>query len=278
MRPTDDTQLVLVDAHVHIYPCYPLAPFLDAAWENFQKMSGSAELSGALLMLSETSADHCFARLQQRAGETLGAGEDGRGWQVLHTDETESLRLEREDGAQLILVAGRQLQTREHLEVLALGTLSEFPDDRPLSETLDRVREAQALPVLPWAFGKWWGARGRLIDGVLVSPDGGELYVGDNGGRFSLGREPSQLRLARQRGIPILSGSDPLPLASEASRAGSFGFALEAQLEPSRPCLFVKAAVRAAGFAPRPYGSTLGLARFASNQLRVQLRKGRGSS
>ena len=73
----------------------------------------------------------------------------------------------------VLVIAGRQIVSAERIEVLALGTRTQIPDGQPLAATIDAVRADGALAVLPWGFGKWWGARGRMVDAYLETATGG---------------------------------------------------------------------------------------------------------
>ena len=246
----------LVDAHVHIHPCFPLESFLDGALENFGKLSGNA--TGCLLL-----AEMAGSRWFRNAPGTVGA------W-TLASKEEHSLIARRGTGESLILMAGRQIVVQERLEVLALGRDADIPDGLPLNETLLRVRESGALPVLPWGFGKWSGRRGALVAATLAQP-GGELYLGDNSNRLQLAGLPRLLR--ETGGVLVLPGTDPLPFRTHAGRAGSFGFVLEGALDPLRPAEDLLRRVRALREQPRTYGRGETLPRFLRDQASLQLRQ-----
>jgi hypothetical protein len=189
-----------------------------------------------------------------------------------------SLRLETEDAAPLVLIAGRQIVTAERLEVLALGTLGTFADGLPISTVLDQVADAGALAVLPWGFGKWIGGRGRIIRDLLNSHRASRLFVGDNGGRLSIAPEPSLLMDARQQGIPILPGTDPFPFAEQVRRPLSYGFVLAAHVTGTAPAASIKQALQARRAQPEVFGRCTGVADFVSNQLAMQWRKRRAKA
>jgi hypothetical protein len=264
---------VLADAHVHFHRGFGRDAFLDGALRNFRRGAAGLGLAGPLtgcLLLTE-SAGACFFRMSQ---DGVGEGE----WSFVATAEPESLMARRGDD-HLILIAGRQVVTREGLEVLALATAEDFPDGLPLDETLDRVRAAGALPVLPWGFGKWWFARGARAARELAAQRG-ELYLGDNAGRPALAApfvpEPRLFRAAAELGVPVLPGSDPLPLPDHATRAGSYGFLLSGTLDEDRPARSLVARVRrvrAAGGRLRPFGRRSGIVRFCRDQAALRLRR-----
>jgi hypothetical protein len=255
----------LVDAHVHIHACFPLESFFDGALANFRKAARDLDLSGTatgFLLLTEMAGSHWFRNAQGTVGT----------WTFASTEEADSLVARRSTGESLIVVAGRQIVVHERLEVLALGRDTDIPDGLSLDETLRRVRDSGALPVLPWGFGKWSGRRGALVAATLARP-GGELYLGDNSNRLQLAGRPRLLREAGERGILVLPGTDPLPFASHAGRAGSFGFVLEGALDPLRPAEDLLQRVRALREQPRTYGRGETLPRFLRDQASLQLRQ-----
>lgn len=263
MASPDMETAALVDAHVHVHPLFPLETFLEGALENFR---AAAELLGltatGCLLLAEMEGRHWFREAQDAVGA----------WTLARTGEEGSLIARRSTGESLVVVAGRQIATRERLEVLALGRDADIPDGLPLDETLRRVRESGALPVLPWGFGKWSGRRGALVAAALAEP-GGELYLGDNSNRLQLAGLPRLLREAGERGVLVLPGTDPLPFPSHAGRAGSFGFVLEGALDPLRPAEDLLLRVRTLREQPRTYGRGETLPRFLRDQASLQLRQ-----
>lgn len=253
----------LVDAHVHVHPCYPLESFLDGALASFRVAAGDLGVSAiGCLLLAEMAGSRWF----RDARGTVGA------WTIASAGEEPSLVAHRSTGEELILVGGRQIAAQERIEVLALGRDVDVPDGLPLDETLRRVRDSGALPVLPWGFGKWSGRRGALVAATLARP-GGELYLGDNSNRLRLAGVPRLLREARERGLIVLPGTDPLPFPSHARRAGSFGFMLEGTLDPLRPAGDLLRRVRALREQPRTYGRGETLPRFLRDQASLQLRQ-----
>ena len=177
----------------------------------------------------------------------------------------------RASGERMVIVAGRQIVTRERLEVLALGKDLEIPDGLSMADTLEQVRESGALPVLPWGFGKWWGRRGSQVESVLQEDR--ELFLGDSAGRLEGGIAPRLFRQAREIGIRLLPGTDPLPFSSHAGRAGSYGFRLPGAADEHRPATDLLRRIRQAG-QPRTFGRRAGLVRFLKDQTAMQLRRG----
>jgi len=266
---TQFSTLVLVDAHVHIHPGFSRDAFFDGAMANFRR--SAAELGRpndflGCLLLAEMGAARWFRRARN--------GEEGDGvWSLERTGEAESLVARRSSGETLLVIAGRQIATREGLEVLALANDAGVTDGLPFGEVLHRVRASGALPVLPWGFGKWWGKRGKLVAGALARRGSALLFLGDNAGRLAGGGEPALFREARHRGVTVLPGSDPLPLLWHVQRAGSYGFLLEGELSRESPAGDLRRRIRELRESPRYFGRRVGLQGFLRDQVALRGRR-----
>jgi hypothetical protein len=272
------------DAHVHIYPNFGLSALLDAAAENFDRAAvraggaPGAEIDRVLL-LAEAGALDVFGHLSQAAGRNPDAGPADAEWVFSPTREPQSIVAQKGEGPKLYLVAGRQLISAEEIELLALGCGEKF-DDRlfSLPELALRVADRGGIPVLPWGVGKWTGRRGRVVQRFLDSPPACFHAFGDNGNRPLFWPMPPLLERARREKRPILSGSDPLPLADQDRRAGSFGGWIHeseggaAKLDPDRPAAALTAMFRGGG-PWGEFGRGAGPIRFLRDQTRMQARK-----
>ncbi len=264
---------VLVDAHVHVHPGFASDAFLDAALHNFRK--AAAELGRqndflGCLLLAEMGGARWFGRVRNGMAGMAGA------WSFARTGEAESLvarRMSGGGGERLLVISGRQIATREGLEVLALAGDVGVLDGLSFGETLQRVRASGALPVLPWGFGKWWGRRGQLISGALARRGSALLFLGDNAGRPALGGEPPLFREARDHGVAVLPGSDPLPLPWHAGRAGSYGSVLEGGLDAERPAWDLRQRLREWRESPRVFGRRVTLPGFLRDQAALRGRR-----
>lgn len=268
---------IMVDAHAHLQPCFDCRKFLEAAHDSFLVYSGQRheqERCVGCLMLADPRSGNSLFRLQDRVGDELQSG-----WHLMPTEEVGSLLAYRHDELAMVLVAGRQLVTAEGLEILALGTEDVIDDQQPFAETLQAAVAAEAIPVLPWGFGKWRFRRGRFLVNFLESLaeppyfEGHEIFLGDNGQRTALIGEPRLLQAARSAGFRILPGSDPLPFPSQLRRPGSYGCFLNGYFDPARPVSGLKALLAASRSQPERYGQLERLPQFLKNQLAMQLRK-----
>jgi hypothetical protein len=150
-----------------------------------------------------------------------------------------------------------------------------MPDGLPLEETVAAVEKENALPVIPWGFGKWSGKRGDVLREFLGSRKEGVFFLGDNSGRPNFLRFPDFQREAPGISFKVLPGSDALPFPSEMQRVASFGFTLQEALDLQRPGEALKRILMKPGVVPTPFGSHESASRFARNQVALRLWKHR---
>jgi hypothetical protein len=297
--------MVLVDGHVHMHACFDVAKVFDAAADNFAAAAralagardsatalGNRPTSGipavacvglpraslpaydAVLCLVESRGERFLDGVRTRRVGRVWRGRHGF-WEAEETGEPETLVVRR-GSTRLVVVAGRQLVTRERLEVLGIGTTASLPEGQSMETTLAAVRDAGAAAVLPWGVGKWLGARGVVIARVLADPKWRHVFLGDNGNRLELGPEPAQFASARRAGRAVLPGSDPLPLPGEEARVAAYGFAVDVALDPLRPAAALLALLKS-GSAYVVFGRREPLTRFVGNQLALKLKSRRSA-
>ena len=172
----------------------------------------------------------------------------------------------------LVIIEGRQIATDENLEILALGSEDIIEDGHSLEKTVDIAREKGAITVIPYGFGKWVGKRGEVIKRHLASEKATGLFLGDNGGRSGWIGTPRILKDGREKGFPILPGSDPLPLPEESRRVGSFGFISEESISPEEPLKDLKNILKNRSGNIRGYGNLMHPFQFLRVQLSLRLR------
>jgi hypothetical protein len=271
--PGTDASLhaALVDAHVHFHSCFDPELFLDSARDNFRAAADELGLEpryAAYLLLTETADAHWFSLVKERASHGWKVSDL---WTAHSTADERQLRLKHSDGTVLNVVAGRQIVAAEGLEVLALGTALGVPDGYPLIETLQRVIELDAVPVLPWGFGKWLGRRGHKIRNLIDTMPAEQVFLGDNSARLAGVRDPELFDVARAKGIAILPGTDPFPFPGHERRVGRMGVVVRAATELSEWRELRAAIVAKAGLAP--FGAFEQPLPFVMNQVRMQLAK-----
>lgn len=259
---------ILVDGHVHFHSCFSWERFLDAAAANFAAARRKLRLTDATpgcLLLTESAGVYGFRMLRDRPSVV-----EPWGWEIAGAADEGSLVLRRSGGETLVVVAGRQIVTRENLEVLALACEEEFPDGMPIPGVLAEVADAGAVPVIPWGFGKWWFRRGRLVRALIERGFPYRFFLGDNGGRPRISASPRLFGLARDYEIPVLPGSDPLPFPDQISRVAAYGFHIGGCVPLACPTQGIRDAVLELNHQPRSFGRRESLPRFARSQIRMQ--------
>ncbi len=263
---------VLVDAHVHLHPRYDEGRFFDAALRNFREAAEAMEVGEdwhGVLVFTEVSGVDRFGALVSRSGDSLGGG-----WTVEATSEEVSLRLRRrEEERGLTVVAGRQVQTAEGLEVLCFPLRRSISDGLPILDVLRLAPERGSLSVVPWGFGKWMGRRGRTLRALLDHEPELPFLLADTGHRPRWLPGPSRIRGSEPPGRPIVTGSDPLPLPGEEARAGSCCFTATVHGFEERPAEGLRAALAALDRSPERYERRAGIGRMTTSQVGMQIRK-----
>lgn len=273
------SEVISIDAHGHLHSCFDVCTFLERAHSNLSgavsRISEGYQPTCVLFVLS-TSAENGdgFHRLQTAFEQgTQDCSANGRGWQMRDTLERASMCLTSGREAPLVMIAGRQIPSRERLEVLALGTRREFEPGQSAEALIRKIARAGALPVLPWGAGKWLGKRGRSIEGLIESPSLPPFLLGDNANRPTLWPKPSQFRRAEEQGIKNLPGSDPLPFPGEVRRVGSYGVTLKGTLDLKKPARHLEQLLTDPSTTFRQFGREETPSRFVCNQLSMQLRR-----
>jgi hypothetical protein len=265
--------MLLIDAHVHIYDCYDLDKYFNSAYSNFKSAAenlGHADDFTGILLLAESSKDIWFQHLWNYAnGIELPDGRTSRNWNFYHTAENCSLKATSGKSKSLILIAGRQIVSSEGLEALAIGTTNTFEDGETIYDIIEKINENDSLPILPWGVGKWFGNRGKIVEDI-INIYYTSIYLGDNKNRPYFWPEPRLFRLAKQRGISIFPGSDPLPFAGEHCKVGSFGFSLNARLLDERPTIALKDWILNPTMQFQPYGKLEHVFPFFKNQIALR--------
>ena len=271
--------MILVDAHVHIYDCFGLERFLDAAYSNFQSIAnrfGYGNEFVPILLLTETAKDFWFDRLRQYANINSTKKDNTlKRWEFHQTAESVSLTARKENSKDLIIVSGRQIETSERLEVLVLSTVRKVNFGIPIMNLIREAKKEDAIYVIPWGFGKWWGKRGEILNNLIETHKDLKIFLGDNSGRPSFLPSPNHFEIAMRNGIHILPGSDPLPFATEYNRAGRFGFLLEGTISEKFPAENLKQFLMKSELKIQSYGVLEHPFRFFRNQFKMQIKKQR---
>lgn len=253
---------LLIDTHVHLYPGFDRTLFLDSAIANFEATDPGAQ---GCLLLSETPREGAF--------ESLLAGVVPAHWRAESLpDDPAALRLIRTDGVWLWVFAGAQSVSAEGLELLSPCT-RERPHEGGALRRMLADAAAQAQPtILPWGVGKWLGRRGRLLRTLVQEglPEG--ALLGDNAGRPGLWPVPGLF----QAGLPVLPGSDPLPVMGAERQVGRYGIRVNGMLDARAPARDLRARLFGLRDMPPWYGARVGT--LVAFRQQLALRRGRGAA
>lgn len=251
---------VAVDGHVHLYSCFDLEAGLNAARTNLMaaRSSTASPLDphevGGVILLTQTATEGAFERLLTH---------DSPLWRCEQADET-ALVLHWSDGPPLVVIAGRQFQSAERIEVLGIGAHLTEPDGVPLTDILDILTGRDIPAILPWGVGKWLGQRGDLIAQTVSERPG--ILLGDNAGRPSGWPAPKLFDTS-----VVLPGTDPLPRRGSEAGIGRYGFLLEGRIDLVHPSRDMRQRLTELTATPRVFGRRVNPLLAMLNQVRLRL-------
>ncbi len=249
--------MMIADMHLHLYPVYDREAALRGC---VQRLAALAPATASLACLTERHDCHAYKALLETAAAESGMIANPR-YQVLENGRCVAFR---PGGGlpPLFVLPGRQIATRERLEVLCIGSDAAIPDGEPAELTIRRIGELDALPVLAWAVGKWLFGRRRIVDKLLETFVPDKLLIGDSAMRPVFWPEPAPMRAARRRQYRLLAGSDPLPRAGDERQAGRYATRVDAAFDPQAPARSLLTALATPSTPVRRLGSRCGLLEF----------------
>jgi hypothetical protein len=201
---------------------------IDSAYRNSRPLA-SGDHDGCALFVADPDGVQGYRRLLECARELKEKVSSPPSWGMLDEDGR-SFRIQHSSGASIAAIQGQQVITGEGLEVLAIGPTGFVTSGQSLAKTVDQIRGFNGLSILAWGVGKWIGRRGRLVTDFVLSERGApDIMLADNGGRPAIWHFVRQFSVAREYGVRILAGSDPLPISGEERRIGSYGFHVSMQ-------------------------------------------------
>lgn len=272
---------IFLDAHVHIYPIFSIDLLLGAALNNFNQQAHlleDTESRDYVLCLTEGAGFDAFSQLRQMADLPQDHNQNRSSpavdtWRYHSTPEPHCLIATNREEECLYIIAGRQLISRENLELLALGSQVVVPDKTlSLEDLAGKVWQSGGIPVLPWGVGKWLGKRGAAIDHYISRKHDFPVVLGDNGNRPVFWPWPRQFSRATQMHCGFISGSDPLPLAGHDKRVGTYGgWIAKHQLSTRSPVKDLKALVTQPEYLSC-FGKQTGAFQFFRDQLLLNLK------
>ncbi|HAS81373.1 MAG TPA: hypothetical protein DCS43_01525 [Verrucomicrobia bacterium] len=246
---------IIVDTHVHLYPEYDREAALCACAQRLELLAPSTV---TFACLAERHDCHAYKALLAKVA--ADGGNDPR-YQVL---EDGHCIVFRPGGGEspLFVLPGRQIATRERLEILCLGGDASIPDGEPAELTIRRISEVGGMPVLAWAVGKWLFKRRRIVAKLLNQFGPDRLLIGDSAMRPTFWPEPAAMRRATREGYHVIAGSDPLPRTGDEHWTGRYATLIECALDPQKPSETLLRALRNRHTSIRRVGSRCGIFAF----------------
>ncbi len=253
---------LLIDAHIHLYPMHNLALAISHARRNMAKAVPDPQ-AVRIWLLTERSDCDAFAQILKRGsvdGYSVKPIEDGR---AIYLPE-----------ANLYIVAGRQVITKEGLELCALATTDQIMDRAMTTFAgIGFLLARGALVSINWAPGKWWGQRGKVVQALLAEAPMPGVFIGDTAMRPVFWRQPALMKRALQRGWRIVAGSDPLPFAGEEKSFGRYGFRCQAAWNADEPVTSLHDALLNPDTVFTRWGARRRSAEFVRRQIQIMLEK-----
>ena len=261
--------VILIDTHAHYYKFCEQAEFFDSAYSNMEKAACgiSANAVSFIICLLETETSQWYQDLSAVGESSAAVGS----WIIKSIDGNQALELSRNEDEALLVLPGRQVITRENLEVIIIGMQDVTPKKKSIEFYINEY-SALNLVILPWGVGKWLGARGEIINEVLSRNHNLPFALGDNSGRTNLWSRVPQFRLAEQLGINILPGSDPLPISGQHKKVAKYGKVIEGKIEGKGILDQIrKKLLKKQNNQLSTYGELDGPFRFSLNQLLLRI-------
>lgn len=265
---------IVMDGHVHLYPEYKLERAFEFGTENMQKCLRNSPFANSqnviTVWLLTERWDCTFFRQMSETPDNFSNGDVT----LSVTPEKEAVLLERKGFPKTYIFAGRQLVSNDGLEVLSLAT-DYFVKDRTLStaDLIAGVKDADGVPVLNWAPGKWFFNRGKIVKKILDRSEPTDFVVGDNPLRPVCWPVPRLMKYASQKKFKVIAGSDPLPFAGEEKNVGTYCFAMEGVFDENKPVTSIRKLLQAPDRTGKILGKRNGLIKFAIRETRIMTKK-----
>lgn len=234
--------MLILDAHVHVYPFYVESRLLHTAVTRLSTLAMPNDSIGIILV--EREGVDVFAKWE--------AGNVPAGWKMERMEEV-TLRLTSPEGHKLWVFAGRQVACRERLEILFAGVRAKPKDGISCEEAIEMATRMGGKPMLAWGVGKWLLGRAKVVRALVEKHKGDTLWICDTSLR------PMGWPLegwTRKAGRPIVCGSDPLPKAGEDAQAGRYACSIEVEVPEEKPWAAVAAAVNSGRTSPCGHRNT----------------------
>lgn len=259
-----------IDGHVHLYEVYDLKNAVESGVRNL--IDESKKISSSVIpvwLLVERSDARFFDQFCEspKSYENIGL-KFKKGIDDL------TIIVEKNKEPILYIFAGRQLVTKEGLEVLSLISNLNIPNrQKSINEVIQAVTDSGGIPTLNWAPGKWFFSRGKVIARQIQEKSINEIFIGETTLRNTLWPEPKLVKRARKKGFPVIAGSDPLPFKGEEKGIGSFGFLIEGEFDPGNPAQSLRDLISKNKKDTKIIGHRNNIFTFARRQYKIMMEK-----
>jgi len=243
---------LLIDGHVHVYPHYNLKSVLQNGISNLTLAARKSSAFNA--KITENYSDDVFPVWFLAERSDCNFFEDAikmkkkvenNGFRMIPSDETETLIVEKAGKPILYILAGRQIVTKEGLEILSIASnLFQKDREKTIDDVISSIVDANGVPTLNWAPGKWFFNRGKAVKRLLEEKSPENLLICDTSLRPTVWPTPRQMATAIKRGVKVIAGSDPLPFYDEEKYIGSYGFCLTGEFNHQRPAFSIRSLLR----------------------------------
>ena len=268
---SDEEYMYFLDGHVHMEHEDMFLDVVENSLTNMRLAADSKQQGQPLrgmLLFAELAGQSWGPVVQNWA--VSGKQFTGRStWQIRATSESHAVICENKQGDQVCCIIGKQVNTAENIELLLFASKTAY-EKQPLIESVTHALQEDALVIVPWGVGKWLGKRGQLITSMLVDTEIEGYYLGDNGNRPWFWKVVSQFKVAREKQVPLICGSDPLFLPGEVKRVGSYGNIVPTQLNLEYPLQSLMEALEGKTVSMVAYGQLQKLYSFFMSQIRLR--------
>jgi len=258
-------KLILFDAHVHIYPQFDLINTINKSLLNFAKIKETNHLPNKTIkvwLLTEGQDYHFFSQEHALNNE----------YSIKQTGEKESLVVinNHTNKPILYIIAGRQIVTKDKLEICALTTLFK-PKDREFNtqDTIQSVLDLNGVAALNWAPGKWLFSRGKIVREVIEKNNPDSLLISETTMRPTFWPTPSLMKIAINMGFKVIAGSDPLPFTKEENLIGSYCSLLKGSFNTEKPADSMRHLLLDPSMSSKRLGKRSGTLTFAKRQFKI---------
>jgi len=219
---------LVIDSHIHIYPCYSLQRAFTTLADKFKAYD--SEAINIACLTERYDCDYFQELIEGRTGDL------DSDFSVDHEPNGNFLRIRRStDNLEFSLLPGRQVVAQERIEVIGLNHAQHIPDGTPAKEIVDTILNNGGTPMLAWSPGKWFFARGKVILSLLQRYSAADMLIGDTSLRPQGWARPLLVRKAQRMGYKVIAGSDPLPFTGEEDSFGTYVSQAQGGFEQQNP-------------------------------------------